>query len=195
MAMPELFHRVFIGAKLPKEVTDRMAAVQLALKKKVEADLRWIDPSEFVITLCPIGEIALELLMKMPMKLEEAVKGFLPIELKLEGLQGTPNALQPRQACIQLQGETERLIALANEIQRGMQSILGPMEGKGFQPHIMLGRLRAESEPQRVILGRSMRFVKDADAGGFTLDHIAILRNVAVDGVSYEEMKTFPLRG
>lgn len=192
--MIDTYSRAFVGVKLPQAASTALAEIQMTLRKKVIADLRWNDPNQFVLTLCPLGDtVTIDKLAMLPGMIEPSIRGCGPITLTLEGLEGLPNNVQPRYVCMKLGGNIQRLTTLQGAIQRVTGQLTGPQECRGFQPHIVLGRLKKESEPERVALGRGMRLMAAATAGEFTMDSVSLIRNTAADGVSYEVMKSIPL--
>ncbi len=172
-----------------------LADVQLTLKRKVLTDLRWNDPNEFVLSLVSFGETTPDRLAVVPSLVEAAVRGHGPINLKLEGLSGLPNNVQPRYICINISGDVQKLMALQASIQRSLVQLTGPPDGKGFQPHVVLGRIKKESDQERVALGRGMRLLMNTTGGAFTMDSVGLIRNMAAEGVSYAVMKSIPLVG
>ncbi len=189
----DVISRIFIGVKLPPQMTAALAEVQMTLKRKAMADLRWNDPNQFVLNLVPIGEVRTDVVNVLPPLIQAGVQGFTPMQLALDGLTGLPNNVQPRYVTIDVTGEVDKLRMLQASIQRQVGQLTGPIEGRGFEPHIVLGRLKKESEPERVNLGRGMRLIKESKAGSFTLSEVHLLRNAAADGVSYEIVRAFPL--
>jgi 2'-5' RNA ligase len=193
--MLDAVSRIFIGFKLPSAVTTSVSDIQMTLKRKVIADLRWTDPSELVLNLFPLGEQLLDRAAMIPGLVQPALAPFQPMDLCLEGLSGLPNAVQPRYVCLNLTGDTTQLMAMQAAIAKALGPLTGPQEGRGFQPYVVLGRLRKEGEPERVALGRGMRVVREAKAGNFRLDHVSLMRMSGGDGVSCTTVHQMQLAG
>lgn len=193
--MVDVVSRIFVGVKLPPSLTASLTEIQTTLRRKVIADLRWNDPNQFVLNMVPIGEIHSDKVPALAPLLDVGARGFGSMNLCLEGLFGLPNNVQPRYVCLNLTGDLERLRMLQASLQRHFAQVTGPVEGRGFEPHIVLGRLKKESEPERVALGRGLRLMQSVTAGSFTLNEVQLLRAVAADGVSYEVVRSFPLIG
>jgi 2'-5' RNA ligase len=190
----DVVNRAFLGLKLPQNVNTALADVQMTLKRKAIAEVRWNDPGQFVLTLVSLGEISIDRLAQAPVYAEIGTRGFGPMNLSLDGLTGIPNLVQPRYVSMNFKGDVEPLKRLQASLTRAMLPIIGmPPDGKPFEPHIILGRLKQESEPQRVALGRGIRLMQNATAGNFVMDRLELIRNEAADGISYHVVKSFPL--
>ena len=190
----DVVSRAFLGLKLPAAVNGPLADIQMTLKRKAMAEMRWNDASQFVLTLVPLGEIMVDRLAQVPTYAEIGCRGFGQMNLSLEGLSGIPNLVQPRYVSMGFTGDVAKLIQLQAALTRAMLPIIGiPPDGKPFVPHIVLGRLRQESEPQRVALGRGIRLMTGATAGSFVMDHIELIRNEAAEGINYMVTKNFSL--
>ena len=138
----EELNRCFVGIRLPQEAQTKLADVQLAIRHKAGSDVvRWSNPSELQIILLPLGELLVARVHQVQLILPSVAAQFRPFEITIEGLGGSPSALQPRFPS----GEHAGI----EELQAGA--------GAGFQVHIELGRIKTEAEAHRTALGRAIK--------------------------------------
>ncbi|GJE36236.1 RNA 2',3'-cyclic phosphodiesterase [Methylobacterium persicinum] len=139
--------RLFTALAVPPEVGAALAAYRGGL-----AGARWIEPSDYHVTLRFLGDVErivaedfLDLMAEM------RVRG--PLTVTLDGLGafggGKPRALyaavHPSPDLLDLQAEQERLARRAG---------LAP-ETRRFTPHVTLARLRREATPEAVAMALS----------------------------------------
>jgi RNA 2',3'-cyclic 3'-phosphodiesterase len=125
--------RLFAGLEIPAHVTSVLSGLRGGL-----SGARWIEPSDYHITLRFIGDIGFRLAQDIDSLLADVQR--LPLDIRISGLDvfggDRPHALiatvEPNRPLMELQSEVERLIrACGLEIDR-----------RRFQPHVTLARLR-----------------------------------------------------
>lgn len=183
--------RLSLGVKLPPSFTAPLQELQTTIRRKAIVDMRWVAPSEFILPLVTLGEISPGILPRLEMTLSEVCAKATPITLTLKGLVGLPNQVQPRYACVGLDGDLAGFEAFHGKLVQALLTVTNLPEGRLYQPMITLGRLRQENEQGRVALGRGMRVIQSPDLGAIVVDHVDLLRATAAEGVSSEIVKTF----
>jgi RNA 2',3'-cyclic 3'-phosphodiesterase len=192
----DLVNRTFVGVRLPEPITQQIEQSVMVLRRKPGgSDVRWNAPSELLITLCQLGEISVEKLSALRTLLPAAAKGFGPIVITLQGFSGVPNIVQPRYAVSPIVGDVEKLVALEASLWRTASQVLGPREAaKPFQPHVVLGRLKTESEQLRVALGRALKTADQPVMGSLQVNVVELLiSNASTSGVGYTVIEELPL--
>jgi RNA 2',3'-cyclic 3'-phosphodiesterase len=125
--------RLFTGLEIPADIGSKLAALRGGLP-----GARWIDPSDYHITLRFLGDVDGRTAREVMHYLDD-IAGQ-PIELALEGLESfggdKPRAVfakaRPHPMLLSLQADHERLMR---------QCGLAP-ETRKFRPHVTLARLR-----------------------------------------------------
>lgn len=134
--------RLFTGLEIPPET-----GAALALKRGALRGSRWIDPSDYHITLRFLGDVEVE----VAEALHEALVAARPrasFSVTLDGLASfggdRPRAILatvvPSPELLDLQAEQERLARQAG----------AEPERRKFTPHVSLARLRREAGPDDV---------------------------------------------
>jgi 2'-5' RNA ligase len=128
--------RLFTALEIPSDV-----AVHLSLLRGGLPGARWIDPEYYHVTLRFIGDIDGRTADEIATALDRVYRP--PFRLTLSGLDcfsgRAPHSLfmrvEPTAELTELQSEHERII----------QRLGLPAEGRKFQPHVTLARLRGTS--------------------------------------------------
>jgi 2'-5' RNA ligase len=131
-AMP----RLFTGLKIPAP-----SAAALASARGGVHGARWIEPSEYHLTLRFIGDVDL----RAARDVAEALAAIRrpPVSVSFEGLSWF-GADRPRAIVAKIKPTTP-LIELQGEHERRLRRIGLPPEPRNFTPHVTLARLRSVS--------------------------------------------------
>jgi RNA 2',3'-cyclic 3'-phosphodiesterase len=194
----DLVNRTFVGIRIPEPVVQQIEHCSLLIKRKPGgSDLRWNAPSELLITLCAFGELSLETIARLKQVLPAVCEAFPPMRICVQGFNGVPNLIQPRYAVASLTGDVEKLTELEAAMWRAAGQVLGPRDAnKPFQPHIVLGRLKTESDPLRVALGRALKTADQPLMGVLDVQAVELLvSSASTSGIGYQVVDQFPLRG
>jgi 2'-5' RNA ligase len=128
--------RLFTGLEIPAASVAALAAARGGVY-----GARWVEPSDFHITLRFIGDIDLRAARETAETLAEIRRP--PLEVRFEGL-GWFGADKPR-AIVAKVKRTTPLIELQGEHERRLRRIGLAPDGRNFTPHVTLARLRAAS--------------------------------------------------
>ena len=187
--------RLTIGVRLPASFTPTLQELQTTIRRKAIVDMRWVAHTEFILPLIILGEVSPGVLPRLEATISEVCAKSQPIHLNLKGLVGLPNQVQPRYACVGLEGDTAGFEAFHGKLVQALAPVIHLPEGRLYQPMITLGRLRQESEQTRVALGRGMRVIQPPEIGTLVFDHLDLLKATAAEGVSSELVKDFRIGG
>lgn len=128
--------RLFVGLELPDDIASLLSGLRWGLP-----GARWVDPSDYHLTLRFIGDIDRRFARDIEDELAEIGRESVPVALTgLDVFGGDkPHTLYasvaPNRALIELQAESERCLRRLG---------LKP-EPRKFTPHVTLARLRAAS--------------------------------------------------
>ena len=126
--------RLFVGLELPEDVAALLSGLRWGLP-----GARWMDPSDYHLTLRFIGDIDRRFARDIEDELADIGRESVPVALTGLGVFGgdKPHPLfasvAPNKALIELQAESERCLRRLG---------LKP-EPRKFTPHVALARLRA----------------------------------------------------
>ena len=193
----DAINRTFIGVRVPPELLPVIDAAVLTLKRKPGVlDMRWNQPSEYLLNLVTLGEISIATMSRVGPLVVQVVSDYNAFSLTLEKLSGLPNMIQPRFAVLQFTGEgAETAIRLATQLDAVTKQVTPPREGKPFQANLVVGRIKTESEQLRVALGRALKMPEAPPFGTWDVSQIELLISTSsTSGVGYKVIESFPLR-
>ncbi|HVT14449.1 MAG TPA: hypothetical protein VHE55_19460 [Fimbriimonadaceae bacterium] len=191
----DVVNRTFVGILVPQPVAEQIHQGLLPLKRKPGVEnVRWSATSEFMIQLASLGELGPETLATLRQILPSITSRFPRMRLEVKGFGGAPNLIQPRFVHAELAGDVQWLDQLAQAIDMGVAPYVPAWDMRGFRPTIPIGRLKTESEPQRVALGRALKMTQIAEMGVIDADSVALLISHAdTTGIGYSVVERLPL--
>ncbi len=143
--MPERLLRTFISISVPKQVITVQEMLKTTVSSKPDG-VKWVRSNSVHITLKFNGPTPADLIPKMNADLKSAVSRFAPIKLSIAGTGCFPNRDYPRVLWLGVDGETEQLQLLVNEIHSVMGNLGYPDESDQFKPHVTIARLPSKQK-------------------------------------------------
>ncbi|WP_449257280.1 RNA 2',3'-cyclic phosphodiesterase [Bosea sp. (in: a-proteobacteria)] len=125
--------RLFIALEIPADV-----ATELTLHRGGLSGARWIDPSDYHVTLRFLGDVDRRMANDVDHMLSDL--GAYPFEVTLDAL-GSFGGDKPR-ALFARVAPSRTLTELQADVERQMRRLGMPAEGRKFVPHVTLARLR-----------------------------------------------------
>jgi 2'-5' RNA ligase len=136
--------RCFVAIDLATGVRAAIARAQTRVRTAAaHADVRWVDPAQFHLTLRFLGAVAGERVPAVSAALETAVAGSPPLALAAAGLGGFPSLKRPRVLWAGITAGVPDLVRLAAAIDRGLAPLGFPPEVRPFRGHLTIGRVRS----------------------------------------------------
>ncbi len=139
--------RSFIAIELPEEVKSGLCKVQADLKLPGHTFVKWVAPEGMHLTLKFLGNISPQKVAEIAKTMEAASRGFAAFRLTLGGVGAFPNLRRPRVLWVGVEGELDKLLALQQVIDIGLESLGFVPEARPFTPHLTLARLREGASP------------------------------------------------
>lgn len=134
--------RLFTGLEIPAEIPERLARYRGGLP-----GARWIEPSDYHITLRFLGDVDAEIADNAHDLLGEA-RARPPLTVTLDGL-GSFGGDRPRAVFAAVSADAD-LIDLQAEHERIARRAGVEPERRKFTPHVTLARLNREATPMGV---------------------------------------------
>ena len=190
--------RVFVAVPLPGSLLEELAALQRQLKKQVpDRSVRWVRAESIHLTLKFLGDTLTGKIPSIEQALAAVARNAPPCTFTVAGIGCFPNPRRPRVVWVGVQEPTGRLAALQDGIEEALASLGYEPEGRGFTPHLTLGRVNrraARSDATRVgetVAGTQVGTLAEVPAASFAL----IRSLLKPTGAEYTTLKEFPLRG
>jgi 2'-5' RNA ligase len=192
----DIINRTFIAIRPSPEIISTIDNSLLQLKRKPGIlDMRWNQPSEYLINLVTLGELSPATISRIIEPVGSTLANLKQFEIEMTKFGGLPNLIQPRFAVLQLGGVGANVLAqVANALESVTKPLCPPRETKPFQPQIVMGRIKTESEQLRVALGRALKTPEHPPFGTWHVSQIEILISQAsTQGMAYKAIHTFDL--
>jgi len=190
--------RAFIAIPLPESLLTHLGRVQRRLEREVPPrSVRWIRPEGIHLTLKFLGDTPLEKVPRIRAALEAVARHAPPCAFTVGGLGCFPNLRRPRVIWVGVQEPTGRLAALQDAIEEVVAPFGYPPEGRGFTPHLTLGRVsRRASRSDAARIGEVISATEVGQLGEVPADRFVLFRSVLKPtGAEYSVLAGFPLRG
>ena len=131
--------RTFVAIPLPDPVRDALAALRSSAPPG--APVRWVAPRSMHLTLKFLGEIEPDALEAVKAALESFPWNLTPFAFTLSGVGAFPGVKRPRVLWVGVTDGADRVVELAEKVERALGPLGFPREERAFSPHLTLGRV------------------------------------------------------
>lgn len=145
-----ILHRTFIAFSFEEYSVEALVGLQNQLKRKIKT-VAWTKPHQFHITLAFLGEIPIEEVTKAVVAIKPVINNFVPISLKVTGINGFPSDANARIIYAQLGGaQLEYFLQYVSKIRSILTEQNIEYIGKPFVPHVTIGRAKTNQNLQKL---------------------------------------------
>jgi 2'-5' RNA ligase len=184
--------RTFVAIPLPKECQTMLDRLQKDLKA-CGADVRWVAIPSIHLTLKFLGEVDPEVILKLSESFENSTQSRHGFDLKLHGLGCFPNYRNPRVIWCGVEGDTQSLSQLQQQVETACALFGFAPEIRPFHPHLTLGRVNGKRNLQ--LLVDCIKIGSDLECG-FKAGYFNIYKStLKPQGAVYTVLKTILLSG
>ncbi len=139
--------RAFFALPLPDALQAPVSTLVEALRARDNgASVRWVQPGNHHLTLRFLGNVARELVPELSDAVTDELRDAKPFDIELGAPAPFPSASKPRLVVLDC-APLALIQALAERIERALESFGFEAEKRSFQAHLTLGRLRARRCP------------------------------------------------
>ena len=183
--------RSFIAIDLPEATREAIAVLQERLKRS-RAGVRWMKPGSIHLTLKFLGNILPEQVDEIAAAAAQLIRDEPPITLYAAGLGSFPSLRKPRVIWVGLQGEVDRLTKIQTGLENTLETLGFAREGRGFRPHLTIGRVRDRHRLQGLI--EAMSTVELPEFNSFDANEIILYKSdLRPTGAIYTKLHRMPL--
>ncbi|MCS7179387.1 MAG: RNA 2',3'-cyclic phosphodiesterase [Anaerolineae bacterium] len=190
--------RAFIAILLPEPLLEQLARIQQMLERQIPpGSVRWVKPEGIHLTLKFLGDTPEERIPTIRAALSAVARAAVPCTFTVGDLGCFPSLRRPRVLWVGVQEPLGRLTALQAAVERAMASLGYPPEGRGFSPHLTLGRVKDSASPRdvarvgEVVASGSVGTLGEVQAESFALIQ-SILRPTGAEYVPLAEFRLGP---
>lgn len=190
--------RAFVAVPLPGSLLDELANLQRTLKGQVpDRSVRWVRTEGIHLTLKFLGDMPVDKLPAIKQALTAVARHAPSCAFTVGGLGCFPNPRRPRVVWVGVQEPTGRLAAVQDAIEEVMAPLGYEPEGRGFRPHLTLGRIgRRTSRDDAARVGAVVASTDVGQLAGVAATRFDLIRSVLKpSGAEYTTLAEFPLQG
>jgi 2'-5' RNA ligase len=183
--------RTFIAVELPEPVQTALADVsRRAASRWPVGAVRWVRGEGIHLTLRFLGDTDEDRLPELRRGLDLAAAGHPAFELSLAGMGCFPNPRRPRVVWIGVADPQARLPKLQRQVEHLVRGLGWEREGRPFQAHLTLGRVREPAAPAPA------DWTVPVEPLSFLVDQVALIESrLRPEGAEYHELHASRLSG
>jgi len=167
--------RLFWGVRIPAPLKAGLAAIQDRLKE-AGADVKWVEPENFHLTVRFLGAVAPERVEVITCAVRRAAATLAGFELRLAGGGAFPGAARPRVLWVAVGGDLPQMIQLHRQVEAVLKPLGFPPEGN-FTPHLTLGRVRSPRGAAALTPLIENLAGQGGEIGTFTVDRLYLMES------------------
>jgi len=165
--------RTFIAVEIDAAITGRAVEVIDKLRE-VPVEVKWVEPENMHLTVKFLGDVGLSETYEVCKAVARAVKDVEPFDLEIRGVGAFPNIHRPRTIWFGGGAGEEQMADLASRLDHELLQAGFRKEGRRFQTHLTLGRVRTERGPALADLIRLLEEYADLEVGRTPIDEVII---------------------
>jgi len=188
--------RAFIAVPLPGALLEQLADLQSRLERRIPPrSVRWVRPESIHLTLKFLGDTPTERLPGIKQALAVVARSAPVCTFTVGEVGCFPNTRRPRVVWVGVQEPTGRLAVLQDAIEEVMAPFGYEPEGRGFTPHLTLGRMgRKTSRGDAARVGEIVAATEVGQLAEVVADRFELIRSVLKPtGAEYTTLKVFVL--
>ena len=183
--------RSFCAVELSKEIAAGVRSIQEDLKERA-GGVRWVRPEGIHLTLKFFGEVDPDRIEGITHKMEEAVRETGPFTIGIRGGGGFPNARNPRVIWIGVDDPSGELKKVQARVEESMEELGFTREGRGYTPHLTIGRLR--SSKGKGTVAHALEAISECNLGIMEVREVILFRShLKPTGAEYTKITSVPL--
>ncbi len=184
--------RTFVAVEMDPAI--RRGAERLVDKfRATGAGVSWVAPQNMHLTLKFLGEVGADGVRRICQAVREAAAGSAAFTLQIRGMGAFPNLKRPRVIWLGAGDGAEAMAALAERIESALAAVGFPREGRRFQSHLTLGRVR-RGGPEMAALARLVEHNAAIDLGQTPVEEVVVFSShLKPTGAVYEALDRVPL--
>jgi len=171
--------RTFIAIELPAEILRLMEQAQAQLKAAAPPrSVRWVRVEGIHLTLKFLGQVPTSQLDAIGRAMSAAARGVAPFTVTIGGVGCFPSPKRPRVVWIGVSEPTGGLNSLQRVVESAISPLGYPPEGRGFQPHLTLGRVARDASPDDIKrLGQVITATQVGTLGQVAVSEITLIKS------------------
>lgn len=188
--------RTFVAVELDDALLKVLRRVQDELKRApVARQARWVAPTGIHLTLKFLGDVSSDRVPEITRAIERGCHSFAPFRLCLSAAGFFPNAHRLRVVWIGVDGDVQVLLQLQRAVESELNALGFAPEGREFQPHLTLARMRDYAHPaEREEMAKRIGAVQVDTGSEMWVREVHLIRSeLRPTGAVYTSLAVVPL--
>ncbi len=197
MSQPNQAIRVFIAAPIPLPAKLVLTQVIENLGGKIPSGVRWVNPDGIHLTIKFLGDVPPEEIVGITEAMFLAAAKISPFDVGLSGVGVFPNKREPRVLWAGVDGDLATLTQLQESTEQELAAAGYPKDRRRFNPHLTLGRVRAQSsEHTRRSIGPMVTSHQMPASDSWTVESVELIQShLGPEGATYTTLTSASLKG
>jgi RNA 2',3'-cyclic 3'-phosphodiesterase len=185
--------RTFVAIETSDAVRQRVAEL-IAVLSGTGAKVSWVHPDNLHLTLKFLDEVPLRLIPEVSDAVRNGAAAVQSFELEIQVAGAFPRASRPRTVWLGMGEGNESLALLHATVEKALEPIGFPKDGRRFAAHLTLGRVRGQI-PGLDEFGTLIRQHANFRAGRFPVRELVVFSSqLTPQGPIYEALSRATLR-
>ncbi|NPV56861.1 MAG: RNA 2',3'-cyclic phosphodiesterase [Anaerolineae bacterium] len=186
--------RTFIAIDISETVRQSICRATAGLRVVADQEVKWVAPQNLHLTLKFLGETPASKLDTIQQAMTVCAGRYGAFEVLPNGLGAFPTRGRLRVIWVGLQAP-ESLGALATDLERALEPLGFPAEGRPFSPHLTIGRVRENaSKTELAALGMALNARRSEELTAFEVKAVTLYRSdLRPSGPIYTRLFSAPL--
>ncbi len=186
--------RTFVAVETTLPIQKKVGEFVQTLQS-VSADVKWIEAHQLHLTVKFLGGVATDEIHRVCETVQQAVAQSPAFEFEIRGAGAFPNIARPRTFWVGAGRGKQEMAAMAKLLEKGLQKLGFPREGRRFQPHLTIGRLRRGKRASHE-LSELLNQHDDIEIGQMMVEEVVVFSSTLTpSGPIYESLARAPLGG
>jgi 2'-5' RNA ligase len=188
--------RTFVAIELDEALLKVLHQVQGELKRApVARQARWVSPAGIHLTLKFLGDISSDRIPEITQAIERGCRSSAPFRISLSTAGFFPNAHRLRVVWVGVDGDVQMLLQLQRAVESELNALGFAPEGRGFQPHLTLARMRDYAHPaEREEMAKRINTVQVDTHAEMQVREVHLIRSeLRPTGAVYTSLAAVPL--
>ena len=184
--------RCFIAIEIPETIQNQLAHIQGALRDGIKK-ASWVKPGNIHLTLKFLGDVDPDDLKPIGEAIEEVATRHRSFSMRIGGVGAFPNFARPRVMWAGVKVGSDRISALAQDINVALSNCGFLLDTKKFNPHLTIARLK-ERVDLRPYTDRYRQYDRIAGAE-MNVNIISLIQSqLHPTGAIYSTLQSYSLR-
>jgi 2'-5' RNA ligase len=179
--------RSFLAIELEEDLKENVSTIQKEFKS-IDTDIKYVSPENMHLTLKFFGDINLDMVEKLSLKIENVLSNYSQFNLKLKGCGNFPTPNNIKVIWIGFE-DSETLSSLQKELDNEFND-LGFKKERDYKSHLTIGRMKTPKNKE--LVKNTIAKNKNIEIGQMKVSKIILKKSTLTPkGPVYEDLKIF----